>query len=131
MLQITRQSPEQLIVRQNRLSAGRLFRECCIIGLGAALLLVSGPAKLDCQRSEPGQITCQLSYPGWLGIGVWTARSIANLQGVELSQTEDEGVFYDIRLQTSQGEISLRRQPCHGSEVLQSGIQISMEARGG
>jgi hypothetical protein len=108
MLQITRQSPEQLIVRQNRLSVGRLSRELFITGLGLVFLTVSGPAKLECQRVEAAQVRCQLSYPGWLGMGVWNRQSIDDLQRVELLQVEDDGVFYDILLQTSEGEMSLR-----------------------
>lgn len=103
-----KQSPEHLIVRRNRLTASRLLRDFLVVGLGLGFLLLTGPAKLDCQRLDAGQVTCQLTKPGWVGLRRWDAQAIANLQNVELLQMEDEGVFYQILLKTSAGEIPLR-----------------------
>lgn len=108
MIDIAEQSPHQLILRQNRWSWARLLRSVFWTGIGVGLLLAFGPAKVSCQRLEPTQVTCQLSKPGWLGLGLWRTRTIANLQGVELNSSVDDGVYYQIRLQTSQEEIPLR-----------------------
>ena len=76
MTQIAEQSPNKLVLRQNYVSFGRVFREILVTGIGVGFLVWSGPAKLNCQRIEPTQVMCQLSKPGWLGLGVW--RSIQN-----------------------------------------------------
>jgi len=108
MIKIIEQSSQRLLLRQNRLSFGRLFREILLAGIGLNLLLWSGPAKLDCQRVESRQITCQLSKPGWLGLGLWRHQTLPNVQGMELTETIDEGMHYQIRLQTSTGAVPLR-----------------------
>jgi hypothetical protein len=120
--QIAEQSPNKLVLRQNHLSFGRVFREILVTGIGVGFLLWSGPAKLNCQRIEPTQVTCQLSKPGWLGLGVWQNTAIRNLQAVELTTNVDDGVFYQVLLQTSEGEVPLREYKTSGLDNIQESV---------
>ena len=122
MIDIAEQSPHRLILRQNHWSWMRLFRSVFWTGIGVGLLLGSGPAKLDCQRIEPTQVTCKLSKPGWLGLGLWRTRTLDNLQGIKLNSSVDEGVYYQILLQTSQGEIPLRPYKTSGLDNTQESV---------
>ncbi|MBD2539367.1 hypothetical protein [Coleofasciculus sp. FACHB-SPT36] len=122
MTQIAEQSPNKLVLRQNYVSFGRVFREILVTGIGVGFLLWTGPAKLNCQRIELTQVTCQLSKPGWLGLGVWQNTPIRNLQAVELTTNVDDGVFYQVLLQTSEGEVPLREYKTSGLDNTQESV---------
>lgn len=114
MAKIIKQTADQLVLRQSGLPWGRLLKQVCVTGIGTAILLATGPARVDCQRIEPTQASCQFSQPGWLGLGWWRTQSIRNLQAVELETSIDDGVFYQILLQTSDGVIPLRSYKTSG-----------------
>jgi hypothetical protein len=114
MTSIAEEPLNKLVLRQNHLSLSRLLREIFLLGIGVGILVWSSPAKLNCQRIEPMQVTCQLSKPGWLGLGIWRNERIRNLQGVKLTQHIDDGVYYQVLLQTSAGEVPLRRYKTSG-----------------
>src|SRR5579883_9302 len=105
---IVERTANQLVIHHSQFSFKRLLWQVVVIALGVGLLLWSGPAKLDCQRSQPNQVTCQLSKPGWLGLARWRQRAIRNLQGVTLNRYVDDGVFYQVILRTSDGDLPLR-----------------------
>lgn len=107
-MEIIEQTLSKLSIRKSSWSLSRLLWVMLWTGVGLAFLFWSGPAKLDCQRGESRQITCRLSKPGWLGLGAWQNQTIFSLEGVELMAVEDDGVFYQILLQTSESEIPLR-----------------------
>lgn len=107
-MEIIEQTLSKLSIRKSSWSLSRLLWVMLWTGVGLAVLFWSGPAKLDCPRGESRQITCRLSKPGWLGLGAWQNQTIFSLEGVELMAVEDDGVFYQILLQTSESEIPLR-----------------------
>jgi hypothetical protein len=111
MLKIVEHSAATLTLRQNRLSFRRLLGELMLTGVGLGFLLWFGPAKLQCQRLASNQIYCLSTKPGWLGWGNWRNQPIPNLQGVKLTRhvgEDDGGLYYQILLQTNQGEMPLR-----------------------
>jgi hypothetical protein len=114
MMHINEQTSNKLTLRHSQLSFRRLFIETLLTGIGIGLLLWSGPTKLNCQRVEPKQIVCQLSTPGWLGLGIWWDKSIRNLQDVRLTRDVDDGVYFQVILQTSDGEVPLRQYKTSG-----------------
>lgn len=122
MTQIVEHSPNQLLLCQSQLSFSRLFRDFFLLGIGVGVLLWSGPARLNCQRVEQARVTCVLSKPGWLGLGIWRNEPIHNLQGVTLTSHVDDGVFYEVLLQTSEGEVPLRPYKTSGLDNTQESV---------